>query len=102
MAKLFITEYTAFGTKRSETPVGFEPGTDQAPLAVGTVVASAAFAANTIGIRVHTDAICSILIGTPANGVDPVATINNKRLAANTTEYFGVKTGDKLSVIANT
>jgi len=97
MARLYITEYTAFGTAKGDTPLGNEPGIDQTPLTVGTVVTSAAFGPDTIGIRVHTDAICSVQVG-----ANPVATTDSKRMAANATEYFGVKPGHKLSVIANT
>lgn len=64
------------------------------------------FNAATRFIRVHTDAICSIVIGnagqTAGVAVAPTATTSDARMAANSTEYFAVSPGDKLSVIANT
>lgn len=60
-------------------------------------VQSSAFAAATRMIGVHTDAIISIAVG-----VNPTATANDKRMAANTTEYFFVEAGQRLAVINNT
>lgn len=98
MAKLYIREYSDVAqTVRGAAPVGKEPGTDQAPLTINTEVKSAAFAATTVMIRVHVDAICSILIDSA-----PTATTSSARMAANQTEYFGVTAGHKLSVIVNT
>jgi hypothetical protein len=104
MSTLYITEYIGVGVVgRFAGAAGLvamaeEPGTDQTPITIsGTAAQSAAFASTTKFIRVHTDAICSILVG-----VNPTATTSNKRLAANQTEYFGVPAGMKLSVIANT
>lgn len=58
-----------------------------------------AFNASTRIIRVHTDAICSIALGT-----NPTATASKMRLAADQTEYFGVPPGAsyKIAVISNT
>ena len=63
----------------------------------GTSAQSSAFNAATRFIRVHTDAICSILIGS-----NPTATTAKKRLAADQTEYFAVNSGDKIAAITNT
>ena len=62
----------------------------------GTAVQSNTFDAATRMIGVHTDAIVSIKVGT-----NPTATTSDKRMAANTTEYFIVEGGQKISVINN-
>jgi hypothetical protein len=101
MAVLYITE---FDTTKIIEGAG-APGiiTDEPPLAEQTVaigagsVQSAAFNAGTQMIRVHTDAVCSIAIGT-----NPTASATTRRLAANQTEYYGVMAGQKLAVIQNT
>lgn len=102
MAVLYITEFPKqahqwAGDEAIAAPHA-EDGKyiEQTPLAVGAETKSAAFNGATRLIRVHTDAICSIAIGS-----NPTATTNHMRLAANQTEYFGVKPGEKLSVIAN-
>lgn len=58
---------------------------------------SATFAAGTRMIGVSTDAIISIAVG-----VNPIATTNDKRMAANTTEYFFVSPGQRIAVVNNT
>lgn len=101
MAFLYITEYIDVPQQQGGMiPMGSEPGVDQAPLAIaGASAASAAFAAATKFVRLHTDAVCSVKFGTV-----PVATSANKRLAANATEYFAVAQGQthKVAVITNT
>ena len=100
MAKLYISEYSTTGTNRSSAvQISAEPCLrDQQPLDFSAgAVASLPFLAQTIFVRVHTDAPCSIAFGST-----PTATTSNKRLPANTTEYFGVQPGSKISVIANT
>lgn len=86
------------------SPGGHIQAALQAPLAeqkltIGTEVKSSAFNARTKYVRLHTDAICSILFGTA-----PTASAANARMAANATEYFGVPMGAayKVSVITNT
>jgi hypothetical protein len=102
MATLYITEFTgvAFpGVEGNSFQAPLEPGTDQAPLAIGaSPQQSAAFGPNTRVVRVNCDSVCSILFGT-----NPTAATSNRRLAANQTEYFGVNpgTGLKLSVVQN-
>ncbi len=100
MATLYIAEYQQ--TKKLE---GREAAAiiDEASLVAEQTVSigmsstpSAAFNAGTNVIRVHTDAICSIVIN-----ANPTAAATNKRMAANTTEYFGVTPGWKLAVITN-
>lgn len=99
MAIVYITEFQLIGMVENG-PAQIAQG---APVAAQTVVIgggstpSAAFNPATRLIRVHTDAICSIKIGTA-----PVATAGDARMAADQTEYFGVVRGDKLAVITNT
>lgn len=101
MAFLYISEYTALARIEGlgVAPFAQEPAVlDQAPVAnAGATTQSAAFGSGTQFVRVHTDSVCSIVFG-----ANPVATTANKRMAANTTEYFGVKPGQKLAVILNT
>lgn len=96
MAKLYLTEY-GDAVAGGRISIAGEPALkNQAPLAIGSETKSAVFGDSTKLIRVHVDAICSIAIGKT-----PTATTNSMRLAADTTEYFGVQPGDKLSVISN-
>ncbi len=96
-ATVYIDEYTA------NKPNTIYPAALTPPVAVQTVAIggssaqSAAFNARTVIIRVHADAICSILIG----GTNPTATATNARFIAGQTEYFLVTPGDKLAVITN-
>ena len=98
MAILYIAEYSSSGRgQRGDIQVADE----QFLLAEQTVVVgagslqSSAFNAATQFIRVHTDTACHILTGS-----NPTATTAKKRLAADQTEYFGVKGGHKIAVIA--
>jgi hypothetical protein len=104
MAKLYIAEYSTFGMDpNTGEAVGKEPSLDQTPVVIGAgSLAGAAFGASTRLVRIHTDAICSIVFGQVGGPNAPVATVNNKRLAANQTEYFGVNPGDTVAVITNT
>ena len=102
MAKVYISEYSVMAkawAHPDQIAAPQEPAdTDQTPLAIGGAsAASAAFGLGCRLIRVHTDAICSIAIGAA-----PVATADNKRMAAGATEYFGVTPGHKLACITNT
>lgn len=101
MAKLFISEYNRMLVDFKvghPTPVPMEPPLVEQTVAIGgTSAQSAAFNANTKFIRVHADVVCSRLLG-----ANPVATLDNARMAAGATEYVGVEPGDKIAVIANT
>lgn len=103
MAKLYIREYSQVEVVGAEpvnvvAQIAQEPGTDQTPVVIGGgSLQSVAFAASTRLVRIHTDAICSVLFGP-----NPTATVNSARLAADQTEYFGVNPGDKVAVISNT
>lgn len=99
MAKLFIREYVDMPQQTGVLlQIGNEPAVvNQTPVAVGAEAKSAAFNTKTRFVRLHTDAICSVAFGTV-----PTATTDDARMAANQTEFFGVRGGDKVSVIANT
>lgn len=103
MARLFIREYSTFAVDpNSGQAVGKEPGFDQPPVAISAGASpSNPFQPGTKLIRLHTDAICSLVFGTPGGPNAPVATTNNARWAANQTEYVFVNAGDAVSVISN-
>lgn len=94
MAKVYIAEFPQI-----DLNVAREPPLAEQTVAIGggSVQCSNSFHALTRVIRVHTDAICSIAISG-----NPTATTSTRRMAANTTEYFGVEGGQKIAVITNT
>ena len=98
MAVLYVTEFNNIGGgARFPVAGALWAAVAEQTVAIGGVTASsAAFNANTLFIRVHTDVICSIDIGAA-----PTATTSTARMAANQTEYFSVKPGHKIAVIAN-
>jgi DUF917 family protein len=100
MASMYITEYARLGVdSRAGVPAAeCPPVASQKVTTSGTTAQSAAFNANTKIIRVHVDAITSIEVG----GTNPTATTGSARLAADQTEYFVVKAGDKIAGITNT
>jgi hypothetical protein len=93
MAKVYITEYANTGGNAALEPAQAH----QTITSSGTSGQTSAFDATTNFIRVHTDGIVSIAIGS-----NPTATTSTTRLAANQTEYFCVRPGHKLAVITNT
>ena len=101
MATLYVTEYEHIALAPDGTvPVGEETRVADQTVAIGGAsVASAAFHVRTNFVRLHTDAICSVMFGTA-----PVATTAKSRMAANQTEYFGVPQSQsyKVAVITNT
>lgn len=102
MAKVYITEYARQGRDAAgyQMVVADEPPVANQTIAIGGAsVQSSAFNNLTKFVRVHTDAICSIEFGS-----NPVATVNTRRMAANTTEYFSVPQGVShlMAVITNT
>ena len=98
MAVLYVTEYPHAASDQGKAlPVGFgAPIANQTVAIGGGSLQSAAFNANTVLIRVHCDAVCSVLIG-----ANPTALTTSARMAANQTEYFGVQPGTKIAVISN-
>lgn len=105
MASLYITELTNVGFHKqadAHSPpaqIAILPAVNSQKLTIGAgSVQSAAFDFKTNYVRLHADATCSIEVG-----INPTATTNGLRLAANVPEYFGLQTtGLILAVIANT
>ena len=98
MAVLYISEYVDAGFIGGPQAVAAEPALVNQTVAIGgTSTASSAFNSATRLVRLHTDAICSIKFGTA-----PTAVATTARLAANQTEYFQVRGGEKVAVITNT
>ena len=99
MAKLYITEFTkaaSSGDIGGLVPIAQFPSiTTQVITHTGSSVQSAGFDSNTRFIRLHTDGVCHIVAGD-----NPTATTSNMRMSADQTEYFGVRPGQKLAVIA--
>jgi hypothetical protein len=100
MATLYVDEFATLEYVNG-VPVPIAP---MPPVATQTVAISGSstpstngFGAATRYIRVTTDSICSIAIGTT-----PVATTAKTRMNANSVEYWGVVAGYKIAVIANT
>lgn len=109
MATLYITEYLAaalpypYGGSTSNPFQNFPLDAAQEPeILTQTVditadsVQSEPFNTRTRFVRLHCDAICSVLFG-----LDPTATTSSQRMSANQTEYKGVVPGDVVAVIAN-
>lgn len=104
MAWLTVTEFKhPFTTRSSGMGHVAGPKVAQNNVAIGSSTAqSAAFAATTGVIRVETDAICCVEVG----GTNPTAVVvgatGSSRMVAGQTEYYYVKAGDKIAVIAST
>jgi hypothetical protein len=98
LAKVYVTEHEKpSGWYSGILPIAlFPPITTQTVAIGGGSTQSNAFSSTTRMIGVHTDAICSVEVGS-----NPTATANSKRMAANTTEYFEVINGHKIAVITN-
>jgi hypothetical protein len=102
MSKLYVTEFAGAGRYYGGSVPVADTGTwienANSPITIsGSSAASAAFGKNTQLIRVHTDAICSILVTVAGSA----ATASNARMAANQTEYFAVIPGQTITVISN-
>lgn len=97
MAKAYVTEFTALATRVTDAPIAQAPPVAEQTVTFTTTTQSSAFNAATRFIRVHTDSICSIAIGS-----NPTATTSTMRMPADTIEYFGVTAGDKIAFVTNT
>lgn len=105
MASLYIEEFSGVGQPQqardfigSALATQLMPSYSQPVINItGSSTPSQKFQLTTILIRVHCDATCSIKVG----GINPTATTQSMRLAANQTEYFSVYQGEQLAVIAN-
>lgn len=78
-------------------PTGREPGHQQQIAIGGASAQSVAFGGATRFVRLHTDAACRIKFGS-----NPTADGTSARMAAGSTEFFGVRPGDKVAVISTT
>jgi len=101
MSTLYVAEFFSIGgTGNFPVSGALQPPIHEQTVTIGgTSTQSTAFNANTSLIRVHTDSICSIEVGT-----NPTATTSTARMAANQTEYFSIPPGSsyKIAVITNT
>lgn len=96
---LFIAEFADMQVYNGNlVPMAYAPPLVEQTVAIsGTSTQSSAFNTKTKSIRVHTDAICSISVGS-----SPTATATTMRMVAGQTEYFAVTPGHKIAVITNT
>lgn len=96
MASLYIAEYDGYLVNGVQVPR--EPPLAEQKITIsGVSAASAAFNTQTKLVRLHTDAICSVLFGET-----PVATAAKQRLPADATEFKSTQAGHKVAVISNT
>lgn len=77
---------------------GLEPslGNQQVAITAGSVQ-SAALGDITRFVRIHTDGAIRIAFGS-----NPTASATSQRMAANSTEFFGVQPGTKIAIIQTT
>jgi len=98
MATLYITEFSGIGpdmTGRTPQTARLPAIVDQAITLSATSAQSAAFNAQTVMVRVQSDADCFILADS-----NPTATTSKMPLAAGSAEYFSVFPGLKIAGIA--
>ena len=104
MAILDVTEFQVLGQDRNyrwSLAANCPPNAKQ-QLAIGAgSVASAAFGDSTRFVRLHADSICRVEFSN-SSGSAPTASATSFRMAANTTEYFGVFPGYQVAVITST
>jgi hypothetical protein len=96
MAKVQITEFNAGSVAGMQT-VKWPKLASQTVAISGSSTQSVPFSEGCRLIRVNVDSVCSVAIG-----INPVATIDDARMATNQTEYFEVIAGHRLAVIAST
>mgnify|MGYP000853238126 CR=1 len=101
MAYVYITEFAQMGAAPDTQDVGGVPQVALLPAITTQKVAIGGSSASSSGfnyltrfVRVHTDAICHVVCG-----ASPTATTSNARMAADQTEYFAVRPGQKIAVI---
>ena len=89
MSVLYITEYLDIDGARQ---IPREPALASQTVAIGSSsTTSQPFNAQTTVVRLHTDAICSVVIGPVGTASAPLtATIGSSRMAAGQTEYRGL------------
>jgi hypothetical protein len=102
MATLYITEFSDQGISPAggSAPVVAQPPVQEQTVTIsGSSTQSSAFKNNTTFIRLHSDATCSVALGT-----NPVATTSKMRLVADSEIWFAVPENKsyKVAVISNT
>lgn len=99
MATLQIQEYSrlAKDSNGHRIQAGVEPAQASQSVTYTTTAASAAFGEQTKLIRVIADADAHLSFGAA-----PTATVANMRITADTSEYFGVKPGQKVAAYDGT
>lgn len=97
MANLYVAEFPSVSNVGGHlVPTGSLPPLVEQFIAISGVSQQlAAFHEKTTFIRVHCDGACFIAVGS-----NPTASTTGLRLATNQTEYFGVRRGDILAVVA--
>lgn len=95
MTKLYVAEFEA-GTIGSDGAPKQPALTDYVVDYTAGHAESAAFNGATGMIEIHTDAVCSILIGKA-----PTATTSHMRMASGETRRYSVQPGDKISAVTN-
>jgi hypothetical protein len=96
MATLYITELSNSGNSNTAPylQMAAQPPIAEQTVAIGASSAqSSALNAATKFVRLFTDTVCGISFGT-----NPTAGATSARMAANTTEYFGVPQGQSFKV----
>jgi hypothetical protein len=96
MATLYVREYShvAMANPGLAVQAGQEPGTDQT-VSFTTTTQSTAFAADTVLVRISSDAECHLVFGS-----NPTATTAGAQMQANVPEFFGVVGGHKVAAVA--
>jgi hypothetical protein len=99
MAVADVSEYMflARDGRNDVIATGAEPHQAHQQVVIGAEAKTAAFQDQTRFVRVHVDAACRIAFGSA-----PTASSASKRMAANSTEFFGVIPGHKISFITST
>lgn len=96
MATLYITEFANTGSSNTAatTAMSAQPPIVEQTVTIGAgSTQSAAFNAATKFVRLFTDTACGFSFGTA-----PTAVIGSARMAANSTEYFGIPQGNAFKV----
>ena len=97
MATLYIAEFGNLVGLDGKAQIAPNPPIAEQTVSFSSSTQSSAFNGQTRYIRVHTDAICSILVGS-----NPTATTSTQRMVAGQTEYIGVTPGHKIAAVTNT
>lgn len=97
MATAYISEYLSVGidAKGSQAQCAQEPSITTQTVTYTTATSSSAFNSQTSLIRITCDAKAHLSFGTA-----PTATTSHLQIQADTPEYFSVRPGDKVSIVA--